>query len=501
MSRNLVVGIVVCSLVQFASLAATAGDHKRFTASQEILRNMVAAYGGAERLSGLESVSFQTSSTYFAFHQSLGVSGKWDPQPQQRHYAIDFVSETAAFGRDMEEWSFHDKYGSRRHYRFDNEREIFTQRDHAGVETLAHIIIMNPALVARDIFRAPYHLRVINPPGKRGQDDYDLIFADLAGQFVNIIVDSDTWLINELHFVSSVEPFGDVSRSVYFSDYVEVDGIATPTVVRSGIMGEIEFDHHLDDVEYNKSIEKFSKLPDGYLEINANSSEGWTIKTVATGVHVATNGDYNIPLLEFEDHLIAYNASRRFSDVLGALQAAADRFSNKPVKRVVLSHHHFDRAGAVGAYAAHNISLSAADKYEERVASFVEDRMIAAAGKPSYEPAAVKFHPISDGDEIRDSTNVAMIFDVPNNAEAETLFVIYLPRQRILIHDGDLFRKYAEGPLRRRRAGSAALEKFILDKKLDVDHLVGNRGVTATLEDLRQTNTRPPLRRNGNSEE
>ena len=499
MLRNLVLAILFCCYSSVFAAEASTNDYNRYLEAQQVLQKVVAAYGGAERLRNIEKLSFQSDSTYFAYHQSFGVSSDWDPQPQARHYAIDFASNTAAFGRDMAEWSFHDIYYGDEHFRLDNERATFTNRRFEDVNSLAHIVFMSPALITKRMMSSPHHVRLSGARDEKGSERVALAFADPAGRMISADVNVETGLIESLHLVSTVEPFGDVPRFFEYEAYRKIDGVLTPTEVHTGVFDDREFTHRLERVEYNKPIARFIDVPEAYTKVDSTPGSEWRIEGVADGIHLATNGDYNIPLIEFDTFLLAYNASRRFSDVEGALGAAAQAFPDKPVKRVILSHHHFDRAGSVGAYSLHGAVLSAAPQYKKRLRSFVKDRTVTAVNRPTYDAPVFEFRSLADGDEISDGFNQVTIMNVPDNAEAETLFVLYAPKQRILIHEGDLFRKYAKGPLRRKRAGSAALEAFIDNKNLEVDYLIGNRGVIATLKDLRDTNARPLLEsiRNG----
>ena len=219
---------------------------------------------------------------------------------------------------------------------------------------------------------------------------------------------------------------------------------------------------------------------------------GWRIEQVRGKIHIATNDVYNIPLVEFDDWLLAYNASRNPADVAGALDAIRDAFPDKPLKQVVLSHHHFDRAGAVSAYSETGAAFLAADRYRERIEAFYLRRKIMAANATVSGRSPPAFVPVSDGTRLGNEADPVLIMNVPGNTEAEILFVLYAPNEKVIIHDGDLFRKYAAGPLRNRRTDSVALEKLITSNDLAVEMLIGNRGVTATLQDLRLTNAGPP---------
>lgn len=490
--KFMIIGWVVCA----SAIAGQshAGPFEDFDAAQVIIRKMTIAYGGADAIGSLNSLSFETDSTYFAFHQSMDINDDWDAQEQFRHYAIDLVRGNAAFGRDMEEWSFHDKYMPEHTFHVDNERRVYTTSAGASMGSYAHVFHMVPSLMVKHLLASPYDARHYGHTGSKAEPFDEIYFIDQRGRGATLYVDATTHLIARLKFVSHIEPFGDMQRTIYYEDYADAEGVMTPMTIRTGVGDEIEFEHRLKNIRINGAIDTYLSIPEDYKEIPGTPRHEWRLEKIADAVHLATNGTYNIPIIEFADHVISYNASRSYEDIYGVIDAVAAAFPDKPLKYALFSHHHFDRAGSAGAYAERGVTLMAARKYEDRIRSFIENRKIVRASEVTPLSVATEFVPVEDKQVIKDSLQHMQIFNVKGNSEAETVFVAYLSNSKILIHEGDLFRKYRHGPLRMQRRGSVALEAFIVESGLDVETLLGNRGSRASIDDLRQTNLQQRFR-------
>lgn len=88
------------------------------------------------------------------------------------------------------------------------------------------------------------------------------------------------------------------------------------------------------------------------IAYDAQSSPGLALVDVAPGVAHFVGGTHNSLFVEMRNYLVVFDAPMGEFYSRLALAAAAKRFPGKPVKYLILTHHHMDHASGVRTYAA-----------------------------------------------------------------------------------------------------------------------------------------------------
>ena len=165
---------------------------------------------------------------------------------------------------------------------------------------------------------------------------------------------------------------------------------------------------------------------------------------VAPGVHVERFGGFTVMAVEFPHFLVAIEAPEvslgleaipperpavhPADEFLVRLRA---RFPARPVRYVVISHHHGDHMGGVAAFAADGATVIVAPGH--RAAAL---RALGGAG-------AVET--VADRRTITDGAQTLEILNVGKNPHTDENLLIWLPRERIAFQ-GDLFYDDPMGP-------------------------------------------------------
>jgi glyoxylase-like metal-dependent hydrolase (beta-lactamase superfamily II) len=84
---------------------------------------------------------------------------------------------------------------------------------------------------------------------------------------------------------------------------------------------------------------------------------GLKLSEVGPGIQQVVGGTHNSLLVEMKDHLIAFDAPVSDQQSAWTLAAAKEKFPGKPVKFLILTHHHMDHTGGLRAYAAAGATL------------------------------------------------------------------------------------------------------------------------------------------------
>ncbi|HXF67965.1 MAG TPA: MBL fold metallo-hydrolase [Burkholderiales bacterium] len=81
------------------------------------------------------------------------------------------------------------------------------------------------------------------------------------------------------------------------------------------------------------------------------------LQELAPGVSHVVGGSHNSLLVEMADHLIAFDAPIDDAQSNWTISAARQKYPAKPIRYLVLTHHHMDHAGGLRAYLAQGATL------------------------------------------------------------------------------------------------------------------------------------------------
>ncbi len=88
------------------------------------------------------------------------------------------------------------------------------------------------------------------------------------------------------------------------------------------------------------------------INYDAGASSGLRLVEVAPGIQHAVGGTHNSLVVEMKDHLIVFDAPMNEWQSTWTINAAKAKYPGKPIKYLVLTHHHSDHAGGSRTYVA-----------------------------------------------------------------------------------------------------------------------------------------------------
>jgi glyoxylase-like metal-dependent hydrolase (beta-lactamase superfamily II) len=98
-------------------------------------------------------------------------------------------------------------------------------------------------------------------------------------------------------------------------------------------------------------------LDSASTSFDAQSSPGLRLNELAPGVQHVVGGSHNSLIVEMSDYLIVFDAPVSDWQSKWTIAAAKSKYPGKPIRYLVLTHHHMDHAGGLRAYAAQGASL------------------------------------------------------------------------------------------------------------------------------------------------
>lgn len=105
----------------------------------------------------------------------------------------------------------------------------------------------------------------------------------------------------------------------------------------------------------------------------------------------------------------------------------------KPIREVINSHHHFDHAGGLRAFAAEGIGVIT---HESNRPFFESALMAPATMTPDRQHGArrqVAVEGVRDKRVLTDGVRTVEIHHMAGNTHADGLLIVYLPKERLLI--------------------------------------------------------------------
>ena len=338
-----------------------------------------------------------------------------------------------------------------------------------------------------------------------GQNQRVLGFTDSGDKF-HLYLDAKTHLPTQVDILEDDPLEGDSSYVLRYGDWRKVGAVMTPFSLRYELNGRELQEEQIKSVQHNVTFVADSfAIPDpvrnektyvtpiasqwihrrvagaaSYQDLGAPVKIEWT--ELATGLHKITGSSHATIVVEMADHLIAIEGPLYEARTAPVVQSIKEKFSNKPTRFVIPTHHHLDHAGGIRAFMATGATLVvpfSAKYFYAKVAKAPHTRNPDSLEK---NKVGVVIEAFGGGPRIlTDGKRRVEVYPLPLS-HADDLVVIYLPAEKILIEADHV------NPRNGQVRPAPAVKEFIpaLDKlNLDVATIVGIHGDSATLQAAR----------------
>ena len=218
-----------------------------------------------------------------------------------------------------------------------------------------------------------------------------------------------------------------------------------------------------------------------------------TAQKLGDGVWLMGGSNANSVALEFKDFIAVVEAPTNEARSNAVIAEIKKTIPNKPIRYVVVTHHHFDHLGGIRTYAAEGATVITDERNKDYFQKVVlgpqsralePDRLSQFAFAPTG-PGPLMLQTFTDEYTISDGQRRIVLYHVDNLNHAEDMLVAYLPQDKILIN-GDLWGPPPPGVTPPNvNLNAVALFRNIKRLKLDVAQHVpihGNPGPNADFE-------------------
>lgn len=294
-----------------------------------------------------------------------------------------------------------------------------------------------------------------------GRGERDAVTATLAGgETVDLLFEPASGRLREAVYLADAPTFGDVSVAWRFGEYRDVAGVgALPHRYGASLRGRPFTEMAVVRAEAGAAATGELLEPPAGIEVpevrevrpGADASADARAREVGPGVYLAVNlrGGFHPMFVEFEDFVVAVDAPAGYpewdrlpaSDVAQGPSASwlSERFleliretlPDKPVRHVVLTHHHQDHAGGVRAFVAEGSSVLASPPTAAVVRRAMGAPHSLAPDRLAREGGELDLEVVRERRTITDGHRVVEVIDVGPNPHTEHMLVLRLPEEGI----------------------------------------------------------------------
>ncbi|HKZ04623.1 MAG TPA: MBL fold metallo-hydrolase [Methylomirabilota bacterium] len=243
-------------------------------------------------------------------------------------------------------------------------------------------------LLLLDMQRSPDRVAVVDDVTVKGIA-YPAVDFRIGSQTLTVMFDRVTGLPARIRTLDYDNIQGDSTYDLVLSDWQVMDGLRVPTIQRYELNGALVQETRIAEVKVNPAAaaDRFA-IPDAYRAAAAKpatgdvpyqwvlrrqfigvyldsdspswdtrASTGLRLQQLAPGVQHVVGGTHHSLMVEMKDYVVVFDAPISDRQSNWVLSTARAKYLRKPVKYLILTHHHMDHAGGIRAYAAEGATI------------------------------------------------------------------------------------------------------------------------------------------------
>lgn len=302
-----------------------------------------------------------------------------------------------------------------------------------------------------------------------------------AGVTLTLAVDATTSLPTRVTSSSYDINLGDVVLETGFSQYRDVSGVKVPTHIVTKTDHWTTADLTLTTVDIDGITGDLAAPEDAVASRPASSMPEPVVDDdeVASGVWALAGQSHHSVLIELADQLVLVEAPQHEARTLAVIRRARELRKDKPLTRLVNSHHHFDHSAGVRAAVSEGLTIVTHSGNAQFFRDLVQRQHTVNPDALARRPHTLTLETVDDMLEIKDSSRTIQIFHVTGSPHSSTMLMVYLPAEKLLI-EADAFTPSAPAPFARN------LLDNVQRRGLAVDRIVPLHGTIVPFDELRK---------------
>lgn len=310
-------------------------------------------------------------------------------------------------------------------------------------------------------------------------------------QLLTLSFDAQTNLLTRYGYLYADPVTGDSEIAQTYSGYRTVGKLQLPSgrvlYNSGGIVQETEY----TDLQINtRPAESAFAGPAGFEKLSAPPATPAppAVSKIAEDVYLLeglAGGTHNVLFVAFNDHVLVIEAPEQILYANNSVQALAkikETVPGKPIKYLVLTHHHSDHAGGFREYVAEGTTIvtTGATKSSLEKAVATESSLL-----PKLSGKKLNIETLEGKKRVfQDDKHIVELYDIGPNPHANEILVAYLPKEKILFQ-ADLLNPAANGTIPIAQDPAISFSEKLQQLGLSVEKIYGVHGRAATPEELR----------------
>ena len=454
-------------MISAAMMLATAHTASAQTNPNDLIKLGVEAQGGADALRAIKTLISKGEAKHWEPGQSYSVNG------ESRFLGDSSFTATVDFNNPVRvrfDWDRDMKYPAVEKLKYS---EIFYPNFGVAIDDKGQARAMSGIRFAAETRERSRNspmllLRALeNPQNVSAIEDQKLgdktlpaaVYTQGAYRYV-ILFDRTTKLPAAVRVPEADNIWGDTTYDLVLNDWRTVNGVKI-AYQRSTFLGDKEISRMTyKDIAANtpipantfevpeaaKAAFKAASVPVPYQwvlrriflgrftdsdKIYFGDDGGFKTVELAPNVQMVQGGGANNLIVNMKDGIAVVDAPTDEGQSRHVIDVAKAKYPGKPIKYLVLTHHHMDHTGGMRAFAAEGatILVPAQDKaYFERVIQ-APHAIDQDAQQKAKKPANVQG--VADTQSIKDDSEEITLMNIPN-PHVDGMLLVHLPKENIL---------------------------------------------------------------------
>lgn len=321
---------------------------------------------------------------------------------------------------------------------------------------------------------------VVSNRRRAGADDVVDVHT-ASGRVVTLTVDAATGLPRRIETLVDDALLGDVVVATELADYARAGALMLPTRITSKLdeapVGVIQV-----ETAVGGAVGELAAPAEIAAAAATNPAPEVQTEVLAPGVWLLNGGSHHSVVVELADRLLLVEAPADEARTLAVIAHARTLVPAKPLTHVVTTHHHADHVAGVRGAVSEGLAVIA----HERAAAFLEQLVARphtlAPDALARAPRSLTLVTVATEHTLDDATRPVQLLALPS-PHADTMLVVYLPRERLLV-EADLYTPRPEGAPPLAFPNARYLVELVESRRLAVDRVIPLHRRTATYAEL-----------------
>ena len=468
---------------------------RSYQQARRVLDDAIEAHGGVEALRGVKDFTLKEKGKIHARFQSPNGDGPFAVGTSEETLIVDterglVFDELKTTNPGFNNWNTTVIKGTEGHA-YDMWSRTVTPIVNPSVNNFRGQMRRLPLFVLIEALDRAATLRYLGEDEIDGKRQKVISVLRPDNQQLSLSFDAQTNLLTKYAYIYADPVTGDSEIAQTYSGYRAVGKLKLPSgrvLYNSG--GVIQETEYIDVQINTKPAESVFQGPDGFEKLAAPPATPPppAVSKIAEDVYLLqglAGGTHNTLFVAFNDHVLVLEAPEQIIYGNNSVQALAkikETVPGKPIKYLVLTHHHSDHAGGFREYVSEGatiVTTSATKSFIERAAK-TESSLL-----PKMSPQQkLTVETIQNKKRVfQDDKHVVEIYDIGPYPHASEILVAYFPKEKILFQ-ADLLNPAANGTIPIAQDTTVSFGERLKELGLQVEKIYGVHGRATTPEEL-----------------